>query len=674
MKPRLLGHSGLAALAALIVVMLAMLAACDGGDQPKDSPPTEASPGAETPSRDQPEASEVEVSALAFTTTPEGFGGEVIPVKVTVKPSEAEELRVGFFEEEVGGSGPMWEAAGWTAVSVASLLLGIDPTLYEFSFSVGGEIDGPSAGALMTVGVVAAILGDEVSTDAAMTGTISPDGTIGPVGGIPHKVAGAADDDKTIVLVPGGQRYDLNLETEELDDVVDVGERLGVEVKQVSTIYEAYEEITGSPLPRPEGTAAADFPSSAYEKLRAKATEWFGRYEQAHSRFDSLPEEFTVGFDFDLEMFQADDLAMSADSALQEGLAAVAYERALSAAAYAEATLETANLTKVYIEQGMDPMIDQLLALAAVDMRLQASLDRLEAEAPRSATDVLALVDAYSNVAVAQDAVLEGDSILDLLAEGDFTEEEVLGFIFLAAFEYIEADFFLDAAQNNLDYGLGFGTAPVPDQATLEAVAEIMRRAADANLAFFETVIIEDVAQSSGMHPDEVKAEFLIIDLNYDTAVGATGSAAFFEQELTTEPERSIAILGSALTAWAQSNLLLAKYYSLGAEYDFDLGVTGFSRERALTDTLDLASDRAEELLRLVGDEEPVPALYYHENAKSYREGDAEDKISALFYDWQAAALAEMLAYFNGDFDQAISQEPAGESPLWRWGATGISD
>jgi len=592
-------------------------------------------------------------------------------VLVTVEPSEVEGLRVGFFEEEVGGSGPMWEAAGWTAVSVGSLLLGIDPTRYEFSFSVGGEIDGPSAGALMTVGVVAAILGDEVRTDAAMTGTISPDGIIGPVGGIPHKVEGAAEDGRTLVLVPGGQRYDLNLNTGQLDDVVDVGKRLGIEVQQVSTIYEAYEALTGSSLPRPQGVGTTDLPSSAFDKLRAKAREWFGRYQQARSRFDSLPEAYRTFFEQD--MLEADALAAQAGSALQEGLAAVGYERALDAGALAETVLESATLDMVYVEQGLGPLVDRITALAAVNSRLQASLERLEAEIPRTSTDVLALVDAYSNVAVAQGAVLEGNGILDLLAEGDFTEDELLDLIFLAASEYITADFFLDAAENNLDYGLGFGTAPVPDEAALQAVAGIMRRAADANLAFFETVIVEDMAQAFGIHPDQVKLDFLTIDSDYDTAVGASGSAAFFEQELTTEPERSIAILGSALTAWAESNVVVAKYYSLGAQVDFEQGViTGFSRERLLTDTLNLATNRAEELLRLVGEEEPVPALYYHENAKSYREGDAQDKVSALFYDWQAAALAEMLAYFNGDFDQAISREPAGNSPLWRWGAVGI--
>jgi hypothetical protein len=620
----------------------------------------------------QPEESTADVSALAFTTTPQGVGGVVLPVTVTVKPSKGDELRVGFFEEEVGGSGPMWEAAGWTAVSVASLLLGIDPTLYEFSFSVGGEVDGPSAGALMTVAVMAAILGDDVRTDAAMTGTISPDGTIGPVGGIPHKVKGAADDGKTLVLVPGGQRYDLNLETRELDDVVEVGERLGVEVKQVSTIYEAYEELTGNPLPRPQGTTAADFPSSAYEKLRAEATEWIGNYQEARSRFDSLPDDYY--FLFETDMFLADDLAEQADSALQEGLAAVAYERALNAGKRAESVLQTATLFRVYVEQGPARLQDQIDALATVGMKLQATLDRLQAETPRTASDVLALVDAYSNVAAARDSVEMGLFITDLLVGSDLTEEEAQELIFLAAGLFIDADFYLDAAENNLDYALGFGTAPVPDQATLEAVAGIMRRAADANLAFFDTVIVEDAAQYYGMHPDDVKLQFRSIDSDYDTAVGAAESAVFFDQEITTEPERSIAVLGSALTAWAESNLVLAKYYSLGAEYDLDQGITGFSRERALTDTLDLASDRAEELLRLVAEEEPVSALYYHENAKSYREGDAQDKISALFYDWQAAALAEMLAYFNGDFDQAISQSPAGKSPLWRWGARGISD
>ena len=45
-----------------------------------------------------------------------------------------------------------------------------------------------------------------------MTGTINPDGTVGPVGGIPQKVEGAADEGIKTVLIPAGQR---NTESDE---------------------------------------------------------------------------------------------------------------------------------------------------------------------------------------------------------------------------------------------------------------------------------------------------------------------------------------------------------------------------------------------------------------------------------------------------------------------------
>ncbi len=74
------------------------------------------------------------------------------------------------------------------------------------SFEYEGKVDGPSAGALMTIGVLAAVRGDTPKPDAAMTGTINPDGTIGPVGGIRFKIEGAAEKGMKLVLIPAGIR------------------------------------------------------------------------------------------------------------------------------------------------------------------------------------------------------------------------------------------------------------------------------------------------------------------------------------------------------------------------------------------------------------------------------------------------------------------------------------
>lgn len=102
--------------------------------------------------------------------------------------------------------------------------------------------DGPSAGAVMTVGFAALLKGDHIRRGIAMTDTIAKDGTIGPVGGISDKIRAAAREGYRTVLIPEGQRYDprWNIDRLMLD--------LRVEVKEVGTIEEAYRLMTGGTL------------------------------------------------------------------------------------------------------------------------------------------------------------------------------------------------------------------------------------------------------------------------------------------------------------------------------------------------------------------------------------------------------------------------------------------
>src|SRR3989304_3971404 len=177
---------------------------------------------------------------LAFWATLTGLAllavacGGPNPVPVPVGPSDGGELKVSFLESEVGGVGEMWKAAGWTGVALASLFLGVDPRQYEFAIDPGaGNIDGNSAGGVTTVGVLAAILGDDIPADAAMTGGINPDGTIGPVGGIPQKIGGAAQEGMSLVLIPAVQRFDVDLNTGEPVDLVELGTSLGLDIRPV---------------------------------------------------------------------------------------------------------------------------------------------------------------------------------------------------------------------------------------------------------------------------------------------------------------------------------------------------------------------------------------------------------------------------------------------------------
>ncbi|TKJ32060.1 PDZ domain-containing protein [Blastococcus sp. CCUG 61487] len=68
------------------------------------------------------------------------------------------------------------------------------------------DVGGPSAGLMLTLGILD-LVGDEDLTGGALvagTGTIDADGRVGPIGGIPLKIIAARDIDADLFLVPGG--------------------------------------------------------------------------------------------------------------------------------------------------------------------------------------------------------------------------------------------------------------------------------------------------------------------------------------------------------------------------------------------------------------------------------------------------------------------------------------
>lgn len=102
--------------------------------------------------------------------------------------------------------------------------------------------DGPSAGAAMAVGFLAVLRGEPIHRGTALTGTIEADGRIGPVGAIPDKIRAAAREGYRTVLIPAGQLHDPRW------NLIGLALELNMTVKEVSTVDEAYELMTGRRL------------------------------------------------------------------------------------------------------------------------------------------------------------------------------------------------------------------------------------------------------------------------------------------------------------------------------------------------------------------------------------------------------------------------------------------
>lgn len=101
------------------------------------------------------------------------------------------------------------------------------------------SIQGASGSGIMTVAFAAALLGDPFPTDVCMTGTIEPNGRIGPIGGASDKIQACKDYKGSRFIIPSGQT-DAELIRRSTDT--------GVKVIEVTTLAEAYEAVTGKPL------------------------------------------------------------------------------------------------------------------------------------------------------------------------------------------------------------------------------------------------------------------------------------------------------------------------------------------------------------------------------------------------------------------------------------------
>jgi len=118
-------------------------------------------------------------------------------------------------------------------------------------------VDGPSAGAAITVALLAALANQGLNQDVYMTGTIINDMSIGEVGGIPYKALAAAENGSKCFIVPKGQstivvyepRIVENLrgqrfityekKTMQLQDYLEE-QGYSIVIKEVETIEEAY--------------------------------------------------------------------------------------------------------------------------------------------------------------------------------------------------------------------------------------------------------------------------------------------------------------------------------------------------------------------------------------------------------------------------------------------------
>ena len=207
----------------------------------------------------------VTVYAPAVASTGNGYIGVISTITVKIQSNGSGRV----FVDTLPLTQVDMQGSARLAVKVASALVendencDVDPSTYDYFFVVRTSapiIGGPSAGGIMTVATIALLENWNLSDKTVMTGMINPDGSIGPIGGITHKIDAANSVGATHFLIPYGQGiYTEMITTTETTggwtrtvtkpvtrNVADYAmDNYGMTVTEVADVNEALENFTG---------------------------------------------------------------------------------------------------------------------------------------------------------------------------------------------------------------------------------------------------------------------------------------------------------------------------------------------------------------------------------------------------------------------------------------------
>ncbi len=241
--------------------------------------------------------SEVTIMAPAVARTSDNqWIGVASYVTVSAEPGDGRIFVDTFPLTEINTQGSARLAAEAAAAVAAVDLSEID--IHVVIRSDSPVIGGPSAGGAMSVAILASLLNRTTDPKVVMTGTINPDGSVGPIGGVLQKAEAAHSVYAERFLVPIGQTVSTkNPSSMETIDVAKYAEEnLDLILTEVHDIREAAKWMIGVDIQTPAGGKEIDLEEfnqimrEASQEMVESATELVdkarGEFESATLAFD----------------------------------------------------------------------------------------------------------------------------------------------------------------------------------------------------------------------------------------------------------------------------------------------------------------------------------------------------------------------------------------------------
>lgn len=608
------------------------------------------------------------VDAMWVKLGPQVSGGST-PVKLNTSPNADHTVEVGVFEEMAGGTGSQWRAGVWVSAFVAANTLGKDLTDFQFSAASGGYIDGASASGLMAGGFLATMTGEKIDPTVTMTGIINPDGTIGPVGGIPEKFKGSMEKGKKRLGYPIGMRWAKSAETDKTVDLVELAKSGGAEAVEISSVHDAYRLLTGKLLPEPVPIDAKEMAidDETLGKLDAKYKEWQQRLANEWSALLQLDQAGRLPATLVAMGKMAQERAAEAEKFHKQGLVAVAYIKMLAAWVYAASATDTYDvLTKVQ-SGDLNGAITALGALDALDETTLEVFKKIGTIKPSTLGGHLLMMGAYQaalrgwgfKVFVSQ-SVAETRQFLRMLAATDkatlaspAVADKIVQQVAPTVLYIGKTVADTIVAAQKLEFESEKSVNYICSIPNVKRLSTSFASAGAAGVNYFETLLVEPLAKNGGVPMDSARNRVAMVEPDYLTAF------------MLTKLDRTEGVLGKLKTDWGENSVqwnlmllagnelayfksaeLVAKYYSLNVKADPSASgkFSGVEHEKAFINML-ISAERAARAsaraAKIATGAIPVQAKLAYQVASVQKDGDTNDKLDALAGFWSSSAFSQ---------------------------------
>jgi uncharacterized protein len=555
-------------------------------------------------------------------------------------------IQIGVTESVLGAASPLWTASLWQAALTASQLSGFNPLAQQATLTVTGNIDGPSAGGLLTVGVLAAIHHQPINPQMTMTGTINPDGQIGPVGGIPYKIEGAARAGKKIVLIPATNRFEYDPRSEKSVDLLEHGRVNGIEVRLVNNVWQAYREFTGEELPRPPVADAPVLPSAVIAHVAKRIPLWRAHEKSARERYMSWR---SVGQnDLADEYFDEAETYRERSARLEsQGQFAAAYWDAAWAANIAWAGHEVGRLEYAWHASNAGP--EGARRVVADDGWLRTQVDKTATAMRFFRPTTLEQMAMYIEACHAFFEGLCYQAFAATLRDKRDVDEDVQNeLLVVAAEQQTIAWLDMNLALDLLALADGYGGTPIPANAPVDELANLYFASARAGQAVVDELFVKEVMEAASVSEDQVRGKLVALDPMYSAnTLGLNSVYPRLSTYFGEGQQLSYARLAAAMGFHTRSAMLIAKYYSLGLEFDEAMDIVGVGNEAGLADWLDDSNQQARRAIGalVAANIDHTTCTQVYSVGRIYEGRELVDRIEALEYYFQANVIAQVLKH-----------------------------